>query len=261
MENVLLLGDSLKVLASIPDASADLVFFSPPYWDLHKYGSAAGEVGHGQTLDEYLDSMAAVASECARILKDTGNYVVNVMDIVRKNRPIPISDLLVARTRDLEFVERIVWSIRNKMPVASTRRLVNKFEWVLHWAKTSDYYCDIDSIREPHSHYAAKDKRKWKWNVNGKNPGNLWDIPAYRVAGKNKFHVAGFPEELCRRVILCWSPKEGLVLDPFSGSGTACLAAKKLGRRFIGIEKEPGYHDVAMKRVFAEIPPEQAILL
>jgi len=261
VENVLLCGNCLDLLRQVPSGSVDLVFFSPPYWDIHKYGNAPGEIGHGQTLDAYIHDLVAVASEGRRVLKPTGNYVVNVMDVVRKNSPVPISDLLVAKTEGLRYVERIVWSIRNKMPVASGRRLVNKFEWVLHWGASDDYYADIDSIREPHSHYADKDKRKWKWNTKGKNPGNIWDIPAYRVAGKNKFHVAGFPEELCRRVILCWSPKGGLVLDPFSGSGTTCLAAKKLGRRYIGFEKEPGHHAVAEKRVYPDLPPVQAPLL
>lgn len=245
----LLQGDSLEVLPSLPDSSVDLVFFSPPYWNLHKYGEASGEIGHGQSLEGYIHSLNLIAKECHRVLKPTGNYVVNLMDVVRKNRPIPISDLLVAQTTELIFIERIVWSIRNKMPVASQRRLSNKFEWILHWAKSDNYYCDIDSIREPHSHYAAKDKRAWKWNPKGKNPGNLWDIIPKRLSGKNKTHVAGFPEELCQRVILCWSPDGGTVLDPFSGSGTTCLTAKKLGRSGIGIEKETKYHEIAIQRL------------
>lgn len=253
--HVTIKGNCLEQLKNIRSESVDLVFYSPPYWNLHKYGDDEGEIGFNQTYSEYLESMVQVTKECRRILKDNGNYVVNIMDLVRNNIPIMISNDFIHRfTNEAEmiFVERIVWHIKNKMPVASDKRFCNKMEWILHFSKTDAYYFDKDSVREPHSEYAAKDKRKWKWNSKGKCPGNNWNIPAYRVSGKNKNHVAGFPEALCDRVIKCWCPENGTVLDPFAGSGTTGISAVKNKRSCILIEKEQKYYDVIRKR-FSEL--------
>lgn len=228
-------GDCLSLVKQLPDNSVDLIFYSPPYFDVHKYTDSTAEIGRGQKLDAYIDSMGQLNDECARVLSPTGNLVINIMDLVREGRPVSLGDMLIQKSK-LLYIERIVWFIRNKMPVASERRFSNKHEWLIHLSKSDKYFFDKTPVREPHSHYAAKDKRKWKWNANGKCPGNVWDIPAYRVSGKRKFHVAAFPIGLAERVIKCWSPPGGLVLDPFMGSGTTAVAAKSLGRNWIGFE-------------------------
>lgn len=248
-KNKIICGNSLELIKQIPDTTIDLVWFSPPYWNLHKYTENKNEIGYYQSLEEYLESLVQIQKESKRILKPSGNLVINIMDIVRKNTPIFLSDELIKRF-EMPLIERIVWSIRNKMPVASDKRFVNKMEWILHFAQNREnYYFDKDSVREPHSHYAAKDKRKWKWNSKGKCPGNLWDIPAYRVAGKNKFHIAGFPIELCNRVIRCWCPENGTILDPFNGGGTSTLAAAKLNRNYIGFDLDQKCCDIAEYRI------------
>jgi DNA modification methylase len=77
----------------------------------------------------------------------------------------------------------------------------------------------------------------------------MWDIPSYRVSGKNKVHVAGFPMELCDRVIKTYSKEGDIVLDPFVGSGNSCLSAKKLNRNFIGFELSEKYYNTAKQRL------------
>ena len=79
-----------------------------------------------------------------------------------------------------------------------------------------------------------------------KNPGNLWITPASRFKG---LHFATFPPELCEMVILSGSPKGGVVLDPFCGSGTTCAVAKKLGRKYIGIDIVEDYCKMAEERL------------
>ncbi len=264
-------GNNLDLIEEVDSESVDLVFYSPPYFDVHLYGDSPQEIGHGQNLEQYLDSMARLNRACARVLKLTGNLVINVMDLVRNNRPLYLADMLIqdvalglsAQEKNLKnpdfpliLIEKIVWFIVNKMPVASDRRFCNKFEWILHLAKTDDYYFNLDAVREPHGKWGAIDakKRPEKWNAMGKNPGNDWNFPApsddgiqagqrdvsdsdhwdlkaYRVAGKRKFHKAGFPVELCDRVIQAWCPAGGVMLEPFAGSGTACLSAREFGRR------------------------------
>lgn len=312
-------GNNLDLIEEVDDESVDLVFYSPPYFDLHKYGESSQEIGHGQNLEQYLDSMARLNRACARVLKPTGNLVINVMDLVRNGRPLPLADMMVAdvttpqRTGSsaypvpenggpLYLIEKIAWFIRNKMPVANPRRFCNKFEWLIHLAKSDDYYFSKDSVREPHGKWGAIDsiKRPEKWNPLGKDPGNKWDFPlpgisaetlalaihaiehhptvdqmgvasaieelknhfpeenvwdikAYRVAGKRKFHKAGFPIELCDRVVQAWCPAGGVMLEPFAGSGTACLSAREFGRHFIGFELFPTNVEICEKRLSGEL--------
>lgn len=271
-------GNNLDLIEEIDDESIDLIFYSPPYADIHKYTESAQEIGHGQSLEQYLASMAQLNHACARVLKPTGNLVINVMDLVRDNRPLPLADLLIKDVAAVPFsgeiggplllIEKIVWFIRNKMPVASPRRFCNKFEWLIHLAKTDAYFFQKDNVREPHGKWGAIDakKRPEKWHPGGKDPGNDWDFPsrdepgtdhwdikAYRVAGKRKFHKAGFPIELCDRVIQAWCPSGGVMLEPFAGSGTACLSAQELGRHFIGFELFPDNVDICEKRLSGEL--------
>jgi DNA modification methylase len=91
----------------------------------------------------------------------------------------------------------------------------------------------------------------------GKNPGDCWDIATRgglrELAGSPldgfRGHFAIFPEKLCERPILAGCPPDGLVLDPFCGSGTTCVVAKRLGRRFIGFELKPEYVRLAKQRI------------
>jgi DNA modification methylase len=83
-------------------------------------------------------------------------------------------------------------------------------------------------------------------NIIGKNPGDVWTIPTQPFPGS---HFAVFPEELVRRIIKCSCPEKGIVLDPFAGSGTTLRVARKLGRRYIGIELNPGYAAMAEQRI------------
>lgn len=246
-------GNNLDLIKEIDSNSVDLIWYSPPYFNVHKYSNDPREIGFGQTLGEYLNSLIELTKDSARILKDSGNLVINIMDLVRNNEPLLLSDELIYGFRkagiNLILRQKIVWSIRNEMPVASQRRFVNKFEWILHWSKTKDYYFDVDSVREPHSKYAEQDKRKWKWNSKGKNPGNIIDIPAYRVSGKNKVHIAGFPIQLCDFVTKSFCPETGVVCDLFAGSGTSCVSAKKLNRKFIGLELDQNYCNLANERI------------
>lgn len=93
-------------------------------------------------------------------------------------------------------------------------------------------------------------------NLKGKNPGDLWTIPTYPFPGA---HFAVFPPKLIEPIIKAGCPSNGVVLDPFAGSGTALRAARKLGRKFIGIELNPEYVDIAEHKVRVDKykkPPE-----
>ena len=104
---------------------------------------------------------------------------------------------------------------------------------------------DAESIGSPRARMATRDTVSFN-NPKGKNPGDMWSISTQSFPGS---HFAVFPEKLIEPIIKSSSPKDGVVLDPFCGSGTTCYAARKLGRRFIGIELNEEYAEMARERV------------
>jgi len=163
------------------------------------------------------------------------------------------------------------------MPSSVRDRLTNSYEPVFFLTKSKRYFFDLDAVRVPHApsfhiRYRGKytgsyAKNKYtsigykeadqnrKLPAGGKNPGDVWTIATQpappEVRGK---HFARFPDKLIEPMILAGCPAQGIVLDPFMGSGTTAVVAKKLGRNFIGIELNPEYVALATERVNAIKP-------
>lgn len=161
----------------------------------------------------------------------------------------------------------IVWSKPNPMPESVTDRPTKAHEYVFLLTKSARYFYDADAIREPHSpntHHGLVVERRNTFakagksgghlngsalihlNQDGRNKRSVWEIPtrAYPEA-----HFAVFPEGLVEPCILAGCPIGGVVLDPFVGSGTTALVARRLGRKSVGIEINPGYAKLAAKRL------------
>ncbi|MYY79694.1 MULTISPECIES: site-specific DNA-methyltransferase [unclassified Streptomyces] len=165
----------------------------------------------------------------------------------------------------------VIWYKRNAMPESVRDRLSNRHEHVFLLTKGPRYWFDLDPIREPVSEdtkrrpvldWATRKDRgeaarqgvggastagvqRVAANSEGRNPGDVWDITTrpYPAA-----HFAVFPIELPLRCIKAGCRPGGTVLDPFSGSGTTGAAARQLGRKYIGIDLNPAYHDLAKQR-------------
>jgi len=159
----------------------------------------------------------------------------------------------------------IIWWKPNAMPSSVKDRPSNAYEHVFLFAKQGRYYFDLDAIRKPHQGTASGNKERkyypdprqsgrehfgrsfpWESTGKGKNPGNVWSIPTRPFPGA---HFATFPPALIEPIVKAGSPKGGIVLDPFGGSGTVGQVARRLGRRFILIEIKPEYADMARQRV------------
>ncbi|WP_037616358.1 DNA-methyltransferase [Streptomyces aureus] len=163
----------------------------------------------------------------------------------------------------------VIWYKHNAMPESVTDRLSSRHEHLFLLTKASRYSFDLDAIREPHSMRPQRRPRGHKERQRlgvlpaqthstsqrdepgvdghplGRNPGDVWDITTkpYPAA-----HFAVFPIELPLRCIKAGCRPGGTVLDPFSGSGTTGAAARQLGRKYIGIDLNPDYHDLARER-------------
>lgn len=156
----------------------------------------------------------------------------------------------------------IIWSKPNAMPESVTDRLSTRHEHLFLLTKSPSYFFDLDAIREPHTTperkagaraFRARDINHQRTatgtysgpDARGRNPGDVWEIASRPYP---EAHFATFPIELPLRCIKAGCKPAGTVLDPFSGSGTTGAAARQLGRRYVGIDLNPAYHDLAKQR-------------
>lgn len=162
---------------------------------------------------------------------------------------------------------KIVWHKTNAMPSSVQDRLSNCHEHLFLFAKSQQYAFDLDAIREKASttdrrdtdpNYRPKRDRtsmgrtdgyarvnRVSTNALGRNPGDVWSISTKPYP---EAHFAVFPIDIPLRCIKAGCKPGGIVLDPFSGSGTTGAAARELGRKYIGIDLNPDYHDLAVPR-------------
>jgi DNA modification methylase len=168
----------------------------------------------------------------------------------------------------------IIWNKPNAMPESVTDRLSGRYEHVFLFSRSRRYWFDLDPIRETivrptgyhswkdeknsvaatamgHKHHGRIDGTFNGPNERGRNPGDVWSINTQPFSAA---HFAVMPERLARNCILAGCKPGGVVLDPFSGSGTTGLAAQRTGRRYIGIDINSEYLDLSLKTRLCEQP-------
>ncbi|MER5277717.1 site-specific DNA-methyltransferase [Streptomyces sp. NPDC002809] len=156
----------------------------------------------------------------------------------------------------------IVWHKPNAMPESVQDRLSSRHEHLFMFSKQPQYWFDLDSVREPHKApsrkagaraFRARDLNHQRTatgsyegpDSRGRNPGDVWEIATRPYP---EAHFATFPIDLPLRCIKAGCRPGGTVLDPFSGSGTTGDAARRLGRKYVGIDLNASYHDLAVQR-------------
>ncbi len=276
-QNCVLHGDAFDLLTSLPDGAVDCTVTSPPYYRQRDYADKR-QVGQESTVREYIDRLVAIFAEVRRVTSTTGSLWLNLGDKYENGKLLGLPWRVAFALADEGWILRsdCIWQKPNAMPSPVTNRPTTDHEYLFFFAKSKDYFYDADAIREPHVTFTDKSKMKGGRNhfgkVNGtpeqgKNAGaqNLhrarWD-QAFHPLGRNKrtvwsiplskfrdAHFAVFPESLVETCIKAACPKKGIVLDPFCGSGTTPLVAKKLGRNYLGIDATKKYVTMALKRL------------
>ncbi len=229
---------SSEAMSELPEGSVHLMVTSPPY-------NAGKDYDEDLSLDEYRGLLRRVFLETRRVLVSGGRACVNVANLGR--RPyLPLHAYLVADLLDLGFLMRgeIIW---NKASSASPSTawgswrsaanpvLRDVHEYILVFSK--DDFARSRSDRK--STIRKEDFLEWTKSV--------WTFPA--ISARQVGHPAPFPEELPRRLIELYTFAGDLVLDPFCGAGTTCVAAARLGRHYVGYEVVPDYVRLAEKRL------------
>jgi DNA modification methylase len=239
-------GDS-RQMTELENKSVDLIITSPPYWQLKDYG-AANQIGYNDSYEEYINNLNLVWKECYRVLNNGCRLCVNIGDQFARAVYYGRYKVIPIRTEIIKFCEAIgfdymgaiIWqkkttsnttggaSLMGSYPTPRNGILSIDYEFILLFKKLGTPIKPKKELKEQ----SKMTKEEWKeyfaghWNFGG---------------AKQDGHIAMFPEELPRRLIKMFSFVGDRVLDPFAGSGTTSLAAKKLNRNSVGYEINPEF--------------------
>ena len=245
--NLTICGDSFEVLKKLPPQSIDLCIADPPYNLTKQYGD---KVFARCDAEEYRDFTEKWLELVLPLLKPTASlYVCSDW-----KSSLIIGPLLADR---IHLRSRITWGRDKGRGAASNWK--NSMEDIWFGTVSDSYTFHLDAVkirRKVLATYRENGKPK-DWKESGAEryrdtcPSNFWDditVPFWSMP-ENTDHPAQKPEKLIAKLILASSTEGDLLLDPFMGSGTVCVTAKKLGRDYIGIEQDPGYCALAEKRL------------
>ena len=256
--DAVIVGDCLEELARLPDRSVDLVFADPPYNlqlggdllrpDNSKVDAVDDHWDQFESFQAYDAFTRAWMKACRRVLKDDGALWVigSYHNIFRVG----------AALQDLGFwiLNDIVWRKANPMPNFKGTRFTNAHETLIWAAKSRGgrrYTFNYDAMK------MANDELQMRSD---------WSLPLctgeerLKDATGAKAHPTQKPEALLHRVILASSKPGDVILDPFFGTGTTGAVARRLGRRWIGIERESSYVKVAMQRIKSTLPLDESAM-
>lgn len=255
--NKIVCDDNVNFMRSIPDCSVDLIVTSPPYDDLRDYNG-------------YSFNLHDVAVESFRILKEGGICVMVIQDKTKDFGKSTTSFRTIIDWVDTGFklFECCIYNRQGTEGAWWSKRFRVDHEYMPIFLKgRRPQFFDKEPLKIPSKHGG---KTMTGANVRTKNgrtgsraitinkmkcPGTVMGF-GNTCGGESKLksqHPAVFPNKLAADMIKCFCPPDGLVLDPFNGSGTTTLAAKSLGRQYIGIDLSEEYCNIANQRLLTEI--------
>jgi adenine-specific DNA-methyltransferase len=243
--------DALLFLADLADESVDLVISSPPYFMGKEYDTSCN-------VDDFTAAHKLLLEHLARVVKTGGSICWQVGSHVHDNVVVPLDAIVYsvfAGHADLHLRNRIVWTFGHGMH--ASRRFSGRHETILWFTKGDKYHFNLDAVRVPQKypgkkHYKGPKQGEPSGNPLGKNPGDVWEIPNVKAGHVEKTdHPCQFPVALAQRLVKALCPKNGLVIDPYMGAGSAGVAAVAEGRQFSGCDIEPRYVRIARARIKA----------
>jgi modification methylase len=256
----IIIADCIEAMASLPEKSVDMVFADPPYNlqlggellrpDNSRVDAVDDDWDRFESFETYDVFTKAWLAACRRVLKDDGGLWVigSYHNIFRVGQAIQDAGFWI--------LNDVIWRKANPMPNFKGTRFTNAHETLIWAAKMRGarrYAFNYDAMK------MANDEVQMRSD---------WSLPVCsgeeRIKDQNgaKAHPTQKPEALLHRVILASTQPGDVILDPFFGVGTTGAAAKRLGRHFIGIERDPGYAALARTRIDKVIPahPEDLVV-
>ena len=235
------IGDS-RNMADIHNESVHLIITSPPYWQLKDYGNGE-QIGYNDSYEEYINNLNLVWNECHRILHKGCRLCINIGDQFARSvyygryKVIPIRTEIIKFCESLgfDYMGAVIWqkvttthttggaTVMGSFPFPRNGILKIDYEFILIFKK----YGNPPKVTKEIKDQSKLTKEEWNQYFTGH-----WNFPGE----KQDKHLAMFPEELPKRLIKMFSFVGDTILDPFLGSGTTSLAAKKLNRNSVGYE-------------------------
>lgn len=262
--NAIVAGDCLTVLQKVRGGSVSLIVTSPPY------AGKRSATYRAIRPDKYVEWFLPRSEQFFRVLKSTGSFVLNIKEGAKDGElQTYVMELVLAlRKQGWIWTEDYIWCKRNSVPGKWPNRFRPAWEHCYHFTKQKKFYMDQEAVMVPTGDWAksrlkklsAKDKRRDDSAVGsgfGKNIGN-WigrdkayptNVIHLPTECGNKDHPAAFPVELPTWFIKLFTKPGDLVLDPYAGVGTTCVAAKLLRRKYLGIDISTDFCRLARKRL------------
>lgn len=282
VENDIYLGNCVEKLKEIGDCSVDMVYMDPPFFTQKKHSLAVrGESNiyefddKWDSLDEYIHIIEGSLKECNRILKNTGSIFVHCDRTASHHIRLSLDKIFDSKN----FRSEIIWSYKRWSN--SKKGLLNSHQSIYFYSKSSNFkfntiYKDyssttnIDQILQERGRDASG-KSVYKKDENGnivlgkEKKGvplsDIWEIPYLNPKAKERY---GYPTQkpiaLLKQIIEISTNEEDLIIDPFCGSGTTCVAAKILNRKFIGIDISKAAVELAKIRLNEMIVSDSKLL-
>lgn len=261
--NKILHGDCEQVLKTFPPNSIDLIITSPPYADQRKKDTSIKP-------DDYVDWFLPKSEQFYEVLKPSGTFILNIKErVVNKERHTYVLNLIIQlRQQGWLWTEEFCWHKKTSYPGKWPNRFRDSWERLLQFNKDYNFNMYQDAVMVPIGEWAqerlanlsSKDKARQENKTDsgfGRNFLNwverdkVYPDNVLHLAGEcsNKNHSAAFPIALPIWFIKLFTQLDDIVLDPFIGSGTTALAAKRLKRKYIGIDIHSEYCLLAKERV------------
>lgn len=236
--------DALEGIKGIPDNSLDLVISDPPY-------------GLGKDYGNDSDKKATV-----EFLQWTETWLSLVMPKIKKTGSLYIfttwrysPEIFMILKSQMTMMNEIIWDRRVPSMGGSTRRYSSVHDTIGFFVKSKDYYFDLDAIRIPYDEETKKARSRSifvgkKWLEVGYNPKDLWTVSRlHKIHPEREDHPTQKPLEIIERMVRASCPTNGVVLDPFVGSGTTTAACLLNNRHYIAFELNPLYYKITLNRM------------
>jgi DNA modification methylase len=231
----------------VADESVHLIITSPPYWQLKDYGNGS-QIGFDDSYEDYINGLNVVWNQCRRVLRKGCRLCVNIGDQFARSvyygryKVIPIRTEIVkfCETIGFDYMGAIIWQKVTTCNTTGGATIMGSFPFPRNGILKIDYEFILIFKKHgaaPKVSRETKDKSRMTIDEWNQFFAGHWNIPGE----KQDKHLAMFPKEIPRRLIKMFSFVNDTVLDPFLGSGTTSLAAKKLGRNSIGYEINPEF--------------------
>jgi site-specific DNA-methyltransferase (adenine-specific) len=231
--NYLKCSDATAAMQELPNKSIDLVIADPPY----NLGKDYGNNKDLKAWREYEDLTRQWLSETDRLMKPTASIYI-FMGV----RFISTLFRIMEEDFKLSFNGWITWHYTQGM--GRKKGFSPRHEDILYFTKSDTYTFNLDTIRIPQKYFRNRN------NMSGANPGDVWQFShVHYCSAEREKHPTQKPEALMERIILASSNEGDIIIDPFVGSGTTCRVADIHNRKWIGIDLNPNYIEMAERRI------------